>query len=97
VTCDDEARSDNLICVKELSATDASRRFSDVLDAVEHRGESFSIVRHGRHVATLVPVVTPNGAAVREILARHRVDATWTQELADLRAGLVPEDRPWND
>jgi prevent-host-death family protein len=83
--------------VRELSATEAARRFSDVLDAVEHRGESFSIVRHGRHVARLIPVTMPNGAVVSEVLARHRVDGAWIEELADLRAGMVPEDRPWND
>jgi hypothetical protein len=34
---------------------------------------------------------------VKEILARHRVDAAWADELADLRSSLVPEDRPWSD
>ena len=89
--------SDNLILVKDLSATEAARRLSDVLDAVEHRGESFSIVRHGRPVARLIPVARSSGRVVKEILARHRVDAAWADELADLRSSLVPEDRPWSD
>ncbi|HET6548928.1 MAG TPA: hypothetical protein VFG79_10750 [Solirubrobacter sp.] len=33
-------KSDNRI-VSAISATEASKRFADLLDAVEHRGESF--------------------------------------------------------
>ena len=41
--------------MKQLSATDASRRFSEVLDDVERDGESYVVVRHGRAVATIGP------------------------------------------
>jgi len=33
--------------VKSLTATEAARNFSDVLDAVERDGESFVVVRRG--------------------------------------------------
>ncbi|MBA2425882.1 MAG: type II toxin-antitoxin system Phd/YefM family antitoxin, partial [Actinobacteria bacterium] len=39
----------------ELSATEAARRFSDLLDAVEHRGESFVISRKGKAIAVVSP------------------------------------------
>jgi prevent-host-death family protein len=38
-----------------LGAYEARTHFSDVLDRVEHNGESFAITRHGRRVARLVP------------------------------------------
>jgi antitoxin (DNA-binding transcriptional repressor) of toxin-antitoxin stability system len=41
--------------VKRISATEASRSFSRVLDQAEHGGESFIIERNGRAVAELRP------------------------------------------
>ena len=89
--------SDNLIPVKDLSATDAARRFSDVLDAVEHRGESFAIVRRGHPVAHLVPAASASGRAVKDFLVSHRADSDWRTELAELRAGSIAEERSWTD
>ena len=89
--------SDNLILMKDLSATDAARRFSDVLDAVEHRGESFAIVRRGHPVAYLQPVVAAPGRVVKAFLSSHRVDAGWSGELTALRTASVAEERTWND
>lgn len=40
---------------KKLTATEASRNFSDVLARVHHRGESFLLTRHGRVIAQLAP------------------------------------------
>ena len=41
--------------MKRISATEASRSFSRVLDQAEHGGESFIIERNGRAVAELRP------------------------------------------
>lgn len=90
-------KSDNLKRVKDLSATEAARRFSDVLDAVEHRGESFTIVRRGHRVAQLTPVVGSSGRTIKDYLASHPVDRTWSEDLVELRSGLVPEERRWTD
>jgi antitoxin (DNA-binding transcriptional repressor) of toxin-antitoxin stability system len=86
-------RSDNLITMPEVSATEASRRFAALLDAVEHRGERFTIVRHGRVVAELGPGPQVDGAAVKAMLRRHRDDAEWAQEVGDLRRQLTVEER----
>ena len=40
----------------DVTATEASRNFADLLDAVEHRGERYRIVRRGRAVAQLEPI-----------------------------------------
>ena len=94
---DGRRHSDNLIRVKDISATDVARRFSDVLDAVEHRGESFAIVRRGHPVAHLVPATSASGRAVKDFLVSHRADAGWRTELAELRAGSIAEERSWTD
>jgi prevent-host-death family protein len=71
--------------MSEISATEASKRFADVLDAVEHRGESFSVVRRGRVVATILPTRRGTGADLRRILREHPPDDRWADELRDLR------------
>jgi prevent-host-death family protein len=57
--------------MKEISASEAARRFSAVLDGAEH-GETVVITRGGRRVALIVPAPRANGRAVAEVLARWR-------------------------
>ena len=77
----------------EVTATEASRSFADLLDGVEHRGEIYTIVRRGRVVAQLEPARAASGSDVKALLRRHRPDREWTTELADLRRSLVIEER----
>lgn len=77
----------------DVTATDAARNFADLLDAVEHRGEEFTIVRRGRAIAHLEPVKRGQGADVKALLRRHRPDPTWASDLADIRELLEIEDR----
>jgi prevent-host-death family protein len=79
--------------VPEVTATEASRRFADLLDGVEHRGERYTIVRRGRAVAQLEPARIPSGADAKALIGRHRVDGDWADEVAALRSGLVAEER----
>lgn len=83
--------------MKKLSATDAARRFADVLDAVETGGESFVVVRHGRAVARIGPAASGTGLALKETLREHRPDADWATELHELRASISPPTDPWRD
>lgn len=85
--------------VSEISATDASKRFADLLDAVEHRGETFTVVRRGRVVATISPAKRGRGADLRRILDAHPADDKWADELRELResVGSAPTTDPWND
>ena len=78
------ATSDSPI-VSELSITDASGRFADMLDAVEHRGETFTVVRGGRAVATLAPARRATLGQMRTFLSANPPDAEWAEELEDLR------------
>ena len=77
----------------EVSATDAARHFSDILDAVEHRGEHFTIVRRGRVVAQLDPVNTGRGADVKNLLRGRRRDPGFRRDIESLRELLEIETR----
>jgi prevent-host-death family protein len=77
----------------EISATDAARNFADILDAVEHRGEHFTVVRRGKAIARLEPARPGLGMETKALLRRHRRDASWSEDLASVRRLLEIEDR----
>jgi prevent-host-death family protein len=81
----------------EISATDASKRFADMLDAVEHRGQSFTVVRRGRAIATVAPARATTLGALRDFVRSHPADAEWERDLAELRefVGSAPSGDPW--
>ena len=62
--------------MSEISATEASKRFSDLLDAVEYRGETFTVVRYCRIIATIAPARIDAQMAARrdESVSRTNVD-----------------------
>ncbi|HYF27720.1 MAG TPA: type II toxin-antitoxin system Phd/YefM family antitoxin [Baekduia sp.] len=82
----------------EISATDASKRFADVLDAVEHRGETFTVVRRGRPVATVTPAKRSTLRDLREVLADRPLDDDFGRDVGDglLAIDQAPRDS-WND
>ena len=79
--------------MSEVSATDAARNFADMLDAIEHRGAHFTIVRRGKPIAQLEPVTRGRGADAKALLRRHRPDKTWAVEVASLRSLVEVEER----
>ncbi len=78
----------------DISATEAARRFSDLLDDVEHHGDHFTIVRRGKAVATISPVRQGKGRDVKEMLRAHHPDGAWRQDLDEVRDLLEVEQRP---
>ena len=77
----------------DVTATDAARQFSDLLDSVEHDGERYTIVRRGKAVAHLEPIGRGLGTDVKAMLRRHRPDADWRNDLDELRELLDLDDR----
>jgi prevent-host-death family protein len=77
----------------EITPTRAARSFADLLDAVERRGERFTIVRRGKAVARLQPVSEGRGAEVKALLRRHPPDPRLVQDLAGVRSLVELEDR----
>ena len=57
--------------MKEIQATEAKAHLAELLRAVE-RGESFSITRHGKAIAHLVPAASAQEQARREAVERFR-------------------------
>lgn len=83
--------------MKEITATDAARRFSDVLDAVEHKAATFVVVRNGKVIAEIGPAHRSTGKELIEFLKRHKPDLDWAREIAHVRGLLVTEERRWDD
>jgi antitoxin (DNA-binding transcriptional repressor) of toxin-antitoxin stability system len=77
----------------DVTATDAARNFADLLDAIEHRGEHFTIVRRGKAIAHLEPMNRGLGSDVKALLSRHRPDPDWASDLEEVREFLVIEER----
>lgn len=76
-----------------MTATEAARNFADLLDAIEHRGEHFTIVRRGKAIAHLEPMTRGRGADVKALIRRHRPDPGWSSDLDEVRSLLEVEDR----
>lgn len=77
----------------DVTATDAARNFADLLDAIEHRGEHFTIVRRGKAIAHLEPMNRGLGADVKALLGRHRPDPDWARDVDKVRKLLEVEER----
>jgi prevent-host-death family protein len=77
----------------DISATDAARNFADLLDAVEHRGEKYTIVRRGKAIAHLEPTSRGRGLDAKAVLRRNPPDADWISDLEGVRGLLEIEER----
>lgn len=80
--------------MSEITATEAARRFADLLDAVEHAGQRYTITRRGKAVAHIEPVSRSRGADAKALLSRHRPDTRWSGDLGSVRDLLEVEPRP---
>lgn len=83
--------------MRQLSATDAARKFSDLLDSVESEGETFVVVRRGRAIATIGPASAGTGRAIKDVLRTRRPDPAWAGELQELRRAVGPGTDPWRE
>ena len=83
--------------MRKVTATDAARKFSDLLDSVESKGEAFVVVRRGRAIATIGPAATGTGLALKEALRERRPDPEWAAELRALREAVGPGTDHWRD
>jgi prevent-host-death family protein len=79
----------------EVTATEASRNFARLLDAVEHGGEAFTIVRHGRAIARLEPARAATGKDLRELLASWPIDEEWAEIVRAVREESRDQERDW--
>ncbi|MDF1488427.1 type II toxin-antitoxin system Phd/YefM family antitoxin [Tessaracoccus caeni] len=82
--------------MKTITATEASRRFSDLLDAIE-AGEELVVTRAGRPVAEIRPAKRRTGRDLRAALeSLPPPDDAFAADINDAVAGLVHEGvDPW--
>lgn len=66
-----------------ITATEAARRFSDLLNRVRYRGETFRIVRSGEEVAQLTAASPRSETSLRALLSRLQTEKTDDPEFAD--------------
>ena len=72
--------------MKRVTATEAAREFSDLLNRVYYAGERLVVVRNGREVAQIGPVESSQPTTFRELL--HVMDRLgWPDE--DLAADVT--------
>ena len=83
--------------MRTITATEASRRFSDLLDAIE-RGETITIMRGNRPVAEIGPARRRTGADLRAALAGvPAADERFEEDIASATALLTSErSDPWD-
>lgn len=79
--------------MSEVTATEAARKFADLLDSVEHAGQSYTVTRRGKAVAHIEPVRRGRGADAKALLRRHRPDKSWSRDLGAVRDLLEVESR----
>lgn len=84
--------------MRTVTATEASRKFSDLLDAIE-RGESVTVTRGNRAVAEIRPVSRRTGKDLRVALADTTPpDERFAEDIAGALALLTTErNNPWAD
>jgi prevent-host-death family protein len=84
--------------MKTMTATEASRRFSDLLDAIE-RGETITITRGNHPVAEIGPARRRTGADLRAALEGiEPPDDRFAEDINSALGLLTTEERdPWAD
>ncbi|MBM4121293.1 MAG: prevent-host-death protein [Nitrospira sp.] len=77
---------------KTISATEAVRQFSDLLNRIWFRGERYTIARGGKPIATLAPVSRPATCTLGELIDRlkklPRLDDDAKMFAQDVRRGI---------
>lgn len=81
--------------MKNLTATEASRRFSDLLDAVE-AGETFTLTRGNRTIAEIRPAPRRTGRDLRAALSGiEPPDDAFLDSIEAAVADLEEGGDPW--
>jgi hypothetical protein len=85
---------------ERISATRAVRSFSDLLNRVRYKGDSFVIIRNGEEMGQLGPVAGKRPKTLNELAALIREmgppDEDFVRDLEEIRRNqpALPDD-PW--
>lgn len=85
-----------------ITATELSRRLSDVLNRVKYRGERFVVQRNGETIATITPVSPSPGVTLDDIIAKvgdfYAPGDGFADDLEAIQAEQPPAEFPeWPD
>jgi antitoxin (DNA-binding transcriptional repressor) of toxin-antitoxin stability system len=83
---------------ESVTATEASRRFSNMLDRIRFGSESFDIVRNGEVVARIVPPERQRSSLanlVEALDAAGPMGADFADDLEAVKHDQPPLDDPW--
>lgn len=82
-----------------VSAREASRGFSALLDRVERDGEEYTVIRDGKAVARIVPVAATSLSAFLSRRAGHpALDGDFSADASSADPLLTLDvDEPWRD
>lgn len=86
-----------------VSATEAVRRFSELLNRIRYQGDRYTITRGGKPVATIGPAAgAPTVRTLGELPALlHGLpdldpeDTSFTKDIATADPPSLPEEVPW--
>lgn len=82
--------------MRTITATDASRGFSDLLDAVEN-GETVLVTRGNRTIAQIAPASSRSVRDLQEALAEiPRLDNDFESDIAGALAMLTEDGDVWH-
>ena len=79
--------------MKRITATEASRNFSRILDEAEHEGETFLVERNGNAVAEIRPA--PRRSTVEDLLRILRMSPPDPDFERDMRAILADRENDY--
>jgi prevent-host-death family protein len=88
--------SDNLISMRVMSATDASRSFAALLDQVE-AGETIVVTRGRRRIAVIRPASAGNGEEIADLLRSRPFDRQFADDVRSVARHVRDEDVEWPD
>jgi antitoxin (DNA-binding transcriptional repressor) of toxin-antitoxin stability system len=86
--------------MKRVSATEAVRSFSDLLNRIRYRGEEFVVERGGEPVCRMTPATLPRRLTLRELASLLReIPRTDSGYASDVRRAVRSQGRlprsPW--
>lgn len=90
--------------MKTISATDAVRTFSELLNAIKYKGEFYTIIRGGKPAATIGPVETVTSmrtlkelALVLKAMPKLDDDDKFAADVEDIITSqpVTPEGSSW--
>jgi prevent-host-death family protein len=85
--------------VTRVTATEAARNLSDLLNRVLYRGERFTVVRGGEDVAAIVPAAAARvtlGELRRALAGLPAPDNEFLSDLERIRGEQPPAEPSWH-